>query len=346
VSLPNKSVNILTATLYRYYNSPNGIEPQFYYLYRVPEKMGYEVDYFDYETATRISIENMRRVFLKLVRGGKYDAVFVATHQDEFDTETLAEASKYSAVFGWNSDDEWRWEDYSSRYVHAYTYMVTNSPIVFAAHKQRHPNLLYAQWACTGLWDGRIVRKDIDFSFVGQVYGTRREQIKLLSQRADLKAFGRGTGYMGAELTGRSWKATVRSRLKPWAARLFPEWADDTLSFEQVNAFWNRSRISFTPLDSSSGSVRQIKSRVFDMGLSGTLMLGHRAPGLDCLYEPGVEYVPFETLEECVEKAKFYLRNETARHKIAEAYAQRTLREHLWEHRIRHVLREAGLLHN
>jgi spore maturation protein CgeB len=127
-------------------------------------------------------------------------------------------------------------------------------------------------------------------------------------------------------------------------ARLFPEMADDTIPFEQVNGLWNRTRVSFTPLDSSAGGVRQIKSRVFDMGLSGTLMLAHRAPFLDTYYEPDREYVAFDTMEECLEKARFYLRNEAARRTIAEAYAKRTLQEHLWEDRIRRVLKEAGVV--
>jgi spore maturation protein CgeB len=116
-----------------------------------------------------------------------------------------------------------------------------------------------------------------------------------------------------------------------------------TINFDAVNKLWNRSKISFTPLDSSSGNVLQIKSRIFDQGLSGTLMLAHRAPTLDDYYEPGKEYVPFGCIEECADKARFYLRNEASRRKIAEAYAARTRSEHLWSHRIQNVLRDAGL---
>jgi spore maturation protein CgeB len=72
-------------------------------------------------------------------------------------------------------------------------------------------------------------------------------------------------------------------------------------------------------------------------------MLAHRAPYLDTYYEPEREYIPFETLDECVEKVKFYLQNEAARSKIAAAYAQRTEAEHLWSHRIQSVLRDAGI---
>lgn len=336
-------MKILVATYYHYYNNPKGVEPQFYYLCRVPEKMGFEVDFFDYGTAWVVGRCQMRRMFINLIRTGRYDAVFIATHDDEFGHETLVEARKHTAVFGWNSDDEWRWEKYSSRYVAAYTFMVTNSPAVYAAQKGTHPNLLHAQWGCTGFWDGRATHKTIDFSFAGQIYGSRLEQINFLRTKCALKAFGKGSGRVSPAGQRQGFKETVKSKLKPLIARIAPEWFDDTISFEEVNALWNRSRISFTPLDSSGGGVRQIKSRVFDMGLSGTLMLAHRAPYLDTYYEPGKEYVLFESMEECVEKANYYLRHEPERRRIAEAYAKRTLNEHMWEQRIRQVLKAASL---
>ena len=120
-------MKILVCSLYYYYGDTRGIEPQYYYLYEVPKAMGYTVDFFDHHTARRIGPDQTKRLFLSLLRGGNYDAVFIATHQDEYDRETLEEAKKYSTIIGWNSDDEWRWENYSKERVSWYTYMVTNS---------------------------------------------------------------------------------------------------------------------------------------------------------------------------------------------------------------------------
>lgn len=340
-------MKILVCTSYYYYGQTRGVEPQFYYLYKVPQALGHQVDFFDWLTAARIGLDQMRRAFLAMVRGGGYDAVFLATHRDEFDQATLAEAQRHCPIVAWNSDDEWRWDSYSAPRVGWYAFMVTNSPEVYAQHKAAHPNLLHAQWACTGFWDGRATPKDIGFSFVGQVYGSRAAQIGWLARHAGLRTFGKGTrtylydDAQRAPLARRARRA-VQGRILKYA---LPGLADElsTISFEQVNMLWNRSKIAFTPLDSSQQNVRQIKSRVFDMGLSGTLMLAHRAPSLDSYYEPDREYVPFETLEECAEKARFYLKNEPARAKIAAAYARRTAAEHMWHDRIRHVLKQAGL---
>lgn len=338
-------MKLLVCTSYYYYGNPRGIEPQFYYLCKVPESLGYTVDFFAYRHAARIDVEQTRRVFLSIVRGGKYDAVFVATHRDEFDQETLAKAKKFCPIIAWNSDDEWRWDNHSKERVGWYTYMVTNSPEVYENNKGSFPNLLHAQWACTGFWDGRKTKKDIDFSFVGQVYGSRAQQIRWLSRHTGLQAFGRGAGNYPLQETN-LFRSIAKRTLLRMISYVSPGIAEDlsTITFERVNMLWNRSKISFTPLDSSEGNVRQIKSRVFDMGLSGTLMLAQHAPHLDRYYEPGKEYVPFENLEDCAEKARFYLKNERARRKIAEAYAERTEADHLWKYRIQHILKEVGIL--
>jgi len=340
-------MRLLVCTSYYYYGNTRGIEPQFYYLYRVPESLGHTADFFDYLTAARIGLEQMRRLFLAIVRGGHYDAIFIATHLDEFDQETLATAAECCPVIAWNSDDEWRWETYSKARATWYTFMVTNSPAIFAANKADLPNLIHAQWACSGFWDGRSTRKDIPFSFVGQVYGSRAAQLRWLARHAGLRAFGKGTRHYihpaesSESLLKRMQRAAQRTILK----YALPSIADEVgvISLDQVNMIWNRTRVSFTPLDSSKGNVRQIKGRVFEMGLSGTLMLAHRAPYLDTYYEPGKEYIPFESLEECAELARYYLRHEPARARIAEAYARRTEAEHLWRYRIKYVLDAAGI---
>lgn len=78
----------------------------------------------------------------------------------------------------------------------------------------------------------------------------------------------------------------------------------------------------------------QIKSRVFEMGTTGTIcMLCERNPSLDEFYERGKEYDDSESLDECAEKAKYYLTHELSRPRIASAHRERTLREHLWPRR-------------
>jgi hypothetical protein len=341
-------MKILACTQYYYYDDLRGVEPQFYYLYRVPKAMGHDVDFFDWRTLCRIDVEQMRSQFLRLLNGGGYDAVFIATSMDEFDPDTLREAQRFCPVIAFNSDDEDRWKDYSRPRADWYTFLVTNSRDVYESHRGEIPNLLHAQWACCGFWDGRRTRKDIDFSFVGQIYGQRAAQTESLRRTAQLRSYGKGLtpSVRAVAPNASAWKVAMGQMLTNALHKRLPDiFRSSTISFEEVNQYWNRSRISFTPLESSRNSeVYQIKSRVFDMGLSGTLMIAPRAAAIELYYEPGKEYVPYDDLKDCADKVRFYLSHERERNTIAMAYAARTEAEHMWHHRMSHVFRHTGLL--
>src|SRR6266436_3119353 len=105
----------------------------------------------------------------------------------------------------------------------------------------------------------------------------------------------------------------------------------------------NRARISYTPLEASSGGkVLQIKGRIFEMGLSGTMVLCEQSLLLERYYQPGREIVTFEGLEECAEKARWYVTHELERVRIARNYRDRTLGEHMWKHRFEDLFRQIG----
>ena len=75
----------------------------------------------------------------------------------------------------------------------------------------------------------------------------------------------------------------------------------------------------------------QIKSRTFDMGMSGTMMVCEWSPNLEKYYEPFKEFIPIESLEDCAEKFK-YLSHEEERFKVTNASYLRTKNEHTWEY--------------
>jgi spore maturation protein CgeB len=110
-----------------------------------------------------------------------------------------------------------------------------------------------------------------------------------------------------------------------------------------VNNIWNRSKISFTPLQSSHLNKLQVKGRVFEMGLSGTVMLCDRSPALYEFYEPGKEYVEFSDMKECVDKAQYLLAHDSERLRISGAYYRRTRAEHMWHHRFEKLFSAMGL---
>ncbi len=66
--------------------------------------------------------------------------------------------------------------------------------------------------------------------------------------------------------------------------------------------------------------------RVFEIPACGTFMLSQRTETMQTLYEEDQEAVYFDNVDELVDKARFYLQNNTVRQRIAQAGYQRCLR--------------------
>jgi len=78
--------------------------------------------------------------------------------------------------------------------------------------------------------------------------------------------------------------------------------------------------------------------RMYEASGVGTCLFTERRRYLDRLFVPDREVVTYGDTAECIEKIRYYLRHETERAAIAQAGQQRTLREHLYAHRMRELL--------
>lgn len=94
----------------------------------------------------------------------------------------------------------------------------------------------------------------------------------------------------------------------------------------------NRQRISaYTP-----------NNRLFEIAACSAFQLISHRPDLDRLYQPSKEIIPYRSLKELEALLHHYLRHPEERVKVARRAFQRTLREHLYVHRIRELLRHLG----
>lgn len=329
-------MKILVCTNYHYYGDPRIVDPWFLPFTATPRQMGHQVHFLDHYAKARINKEILNDFFLSVVKNGGYDLVLIVLTQDEFQPEILDEAKKYTTLTAWNSDDDWRWADYSTQWYPHFTNMITTYRHIYEANKEKFSNLLLSQWACGGFYDGLNTPKDINFSFTGLSHGDRAKNIAYLNKKIPLLSFGRGTPPTNLSL---------KKKVKRVVAQLCRiPYEDNTLSGpKEVNGIWNRSKVTYTPLVASRGNSLQLKGRIFEMGLSGTVMLCDRHPAIDEFYMRNKEYVDYVTLDECAEKARWLLTHETERQKIAHAYYDRTKKEHLWEHRFKKIFQDLGL---
>jgi spore maturation protein CgeB len=321
-------------TLY-YYNIPGTLSMTYEYFAKTLRELGHDVHFFNYVAEALVDRDAMNDFFLSVIKNGGYDLAWVTLTNNEFKPEILDEARRYCVLFAWNSDDDVRWADYSALWYPHFTYMATTYRNIFDTFKPSFPNLLLSAWGCTGRYDGLHLSKDINFSFVGRIYPNRAQEIVYIRRRQKIKLFGMG------ELPG------IKFRIKRWTAKkLGIPWNPNKYALateSEVKGIWNRTRVSFTPLTAWISDNLQVKARVFDMGLSGTVMLCNKNPALYEYYDPGKEYVEYGDLDECVSKASYLLAHESERLKIASAYYHRTRSEHMWENRFSQLFAQMGL---
>lgn len=330
-------MRILSTVTRAYYSYETSVEPMYLWFTQPLTRMGHTVDHFDHvRLCGKIGPDACGEQFVEQVRRGGYDVVLYQTGgADWMARQAIAEAARLAPVIAWNSDDDWQWNSYTKLVAPYFTFMATTYPHVFAEGRRRYPNLLLSQWGCLSGYSDFHRDKDLDFTFAGQIYRSRVESCRYLRKRSGLKVFGLGSVRVRWPLMNTEAGRFVARRIGP---------LNRPISFEQVHDIWNRSRISYTPMGASRNpGLLQIKGRTFEMGLSGTMMLCQHSPSLERYYEPHREFVPFETLEDCAEKARWYLRNESARAKIALAYARRTQAEHMWEQRFEKLFQDAGI---
>ncbi len=331
-------MRILSTVTQHYYGQPQALEPMFLEFTEPLWRMGHEVETFDHvKRCAEVGPDECGANFERHVRLGGYDLIFYQTGGRDFmDRNAIANVSKRTPVVAWNSDDDWQWESYSRHIAPCFTRMITTYPHVYEANRLAFPNLMLSQWGCLDTFAQFDRAKDLDFSFVGQVYRSRVSELRHLRRRAGLKVFGLGALRV-------KYPPFNNKRFRETVARWFPA-TNRALPFPEVHELWNRSRISYTPLGASTNpSMLQIKGRVFQMGLSGTLMLVQRCADLARYYEPDKEFISYEGPDDCVEKVAFYLKHESLRLRIAQAYADRTRNEHLWDHRFGQIFNDLGL---
>jgi glycosyl transferase family 1 len=331
-------MRILSVVTRHYYGQPHALEPMFLEFTQPLLRMGHVVEHFDHvQTCGQVGPDECGARLVDTIRRRGYDLVFYQTGGRDFvNRSAIADAARLAPIVAWNSDDDWQWESYTRLIAPLFTYAITTYPHIYNAARRDYPNLLLSQWGCLDTYAEFDREKDLDFTFVGQVYRNRVDELRALRKQVDLRIFGLGALRVSFPPMNNRFVRQSILKLLPAVNR--------ALAFPEVHAIWNRSKISYTPLGASKDPrMLQIKGRVFQMGLSGTLMLCQASDNLQPYYTAGKEYVPFHDSQDCVSKARYYLKHESERAWIAGAYAARTRGEHLWTHRFGEIFRKVGI---
>lgn len=247
-------------------------------------------------------------------------AVLFDFHKDPRHEVFKQISSLGTVTIHWFCDDHWRFEKYSSMVAPNFDFICTTANSAIAKYKKLglSDKVIRTQWACNHeLYVPYNIEKDIDLSFVGQPHGNRVDVLShLKAQGLDVEVFGFG-----------------------WPNR-------PRVPFHQMIRIFSRSKINLNLSNSSTMIGQQIKGRNFEIPGSGGFLLTGNAENLDSYYKDGKEIVIFNSIEELVDKSKYYLIHDRERRIISENGYRRTLSEHTWHHRYDFIFKHISSNYN
>ena len=139
--------------------------------------------------------------------------------------------------------------------------------------------------------------------------------------------------FVGHKLPGE------RSRLLHLIRETFPNHFVGQCYRDEMAKTYSASRIVF-----NRSVKRDINMRVFEGLACGSLLLTNDLSdnGQCELFQDGVHLVTYQSDEELIDKARFYLKDETEREQIAKAGLQQVLSAHTYRHRMETLLETVG----
>jgi hypothetical protein len=151
--------------------------------------------------------------------------------------------------------------------------------------------------------------KIYDVCFIGLKYGIREQIVNKLRKKGI--------------------KVTVYGR----------KWESGVIDTKDVPEFFARSKVILgVGTIGHCNDFYALKMRDFDAPMSGSFYITSDNKDLYNLYEINKEIVTYRSINDCIEKIRYYLNHEQEREQIASAGYARVFKEHTWYHRFNTVL--------
>ena len=113
----------------------------------------------------------------------------------------------------------------------------------------------------------------------------------------------------------------------------FPNFFYGKRLFEECAEVYNQSKIVL-----NCAIKDDINMRVFETLASGSFLLTSHLDTQDILFQDGVHLATYKTIDEAVDKAKYYMDHDSEREKIAQAGYEEVMKKHTYEQRLKTVL--------
>lgn len=359
-------MKILYAAPQHYYDDRSlGHSMEYYNFYQTLCAMGLEVISFDYPVlAKEIGRAETNRRLEQIVRDEKPDVFFGMVKKDQIYRRVMKWITNQTdtVTINWFCDDHWQYESDSQKWTPYFNYVVTTSQLAMTKYRRDQvKHIIKSQWGVNQhLYKPTTGPLRYDVTFVGQPYGIRSQAIEAL-QKAGISVNTWGKGWPSGKLDQAemidvfsSSKINLNFADSSTGQRTRLEsFVDSHLmkSLKTTPVLWRAWDVSHRALqrqkqrevDNEDVIPRQIKGRVFEVPACGGLLMTQPAEDLEDYLRSGIDCVTFDSIDELVEKTRYYLDHEEERRAIALSGYQRTLADHTCEVRFREIFRQAGV---
>jgi spore maturation protein CgeB len=327
---------------YDYGIPERGLSFEHYNFYDTLVGMGHDIEYFDFFTLFHEhGREGMSRMLRRRVEEFRPDLMFTFLFKDEFDPEVIRKITTdtRTVTFNWFADDHWRFESFSRHWAPCFKFVsTTDAGSLEKYHSLGFQNVLLTQWGANPrvYWKGNgMLRHRV--SFIGQAYGNRPEVIETLRRN------GIAVLTLGARWNIRPWHRALRKFRLMGEKRFEGIVSSSRVSQERIVEIFQTSLISLNLSDSSTPGTNQIKGRNFEIPACGGFQLSGYAERLEEFFVPDKEIVVYRTMDELIEKIRYYLVHGEERAAIADAGYARVMREHTYEERFTRLFKQMQL---
>ncbi|WP_332862617.1 glycosyltransferase family protein [Janthinobacterium svalbardensis] len=327
---------LLVCMRYDYGDPSRGESYEYYNFYQSLISLGHEVLLFDYMTVLKeIGKPEMNRKLLETAESFSPDLAMFSLYTDQFEPASIESLRRYTKTLCFFHDDTWR-VDYSKYWASFFDNFTT--PDIYGVERYRKQGIMHAVHFPFGanelLYEKREKEKIYDISFVGGWHPYRAWLVKRL----------RNAG-MRVVTAGHRWERGIVAH-----SEMVDIFNQSKINLNLSNsASWDLRYLATSPYGivnriRSKKNLEQLKARHFEINSTGAFQLSYYVEGLEKYYEIGSEIGIYIDADDLIEKAKFYLKEDTRREEIAAAGYKRTLEEHVFSARFNHVFKEIGLL--
>lgn len=298
---------------------------------QVFRSLGHEVTNFYYDSYLNRTDE-LQSELLKRADEVKPDLIFFILFTNQFKTETLDLLKQKYRTINWFGDDQWRFDNFTSKYAPHFTHCITTD--IYAKKKYGDigvKNLFVSQWAALNAdIKDDIISYKYDVSFIGGAHPVRKWILNEFKKAGlEVIAFGHG-------------------------------WPQGILSIEEMKNVFQSSKINLNLSNSINYDIRflthhwkniayalkgaknnsQIKARNFEIPFFGGFQISDYVPGLERYLDIGSEVVCYSNIDEAIQLTRYYLRNDSEREAIKKKSVAKAREHHTYKHRLKEILEQ------